>query len=194
MADLVTLEQYKLYLTRQYDTSGKKNEQDIYYSNILLPGASKAIRAYFDNDFQSISRTETFSIEQCTKKIFPTYKPISSITSLTISDSLIASTDYELLQDQSAVVLTSDTNILGVVGELQYFPVGYNNIVLVYVGGYELTRGDQYSLCKLIAKIDEVDSKTFSNVDAAEEVFFDQLSKDSTFLNMLDAQFRNYRI
>jgi len=194
MADLVTLEQYKLYLSRSFHNASKENENDIYLSNILLPGASKAIRSYFDNDFQSISRTETFSIEQPTSKIFPQYKPIASITSLTISDTLIPSTSYSLLKEQSAVVLSSDTNISGLITSLNCFPRGYNNVVLVYVGGYELDRGDQYTLCKLIAKIDEADTKTFSNVDSAEETFFDALTSDSSFMQMLNAQFRNYRL
>lgn len=184
MDNLVSLEQYKLYLNKQYDDSAKKNEDDLYYSNLLLPSASSALRSYFDNDFQSIERTETISIECTTNKIFPKYKPIESVSSVSMDGVALLSTDYELLLDQNAIVLSGGGA----------FPRGFNNIVIVYTGGYALTRDDYGLLCKLIAQVDDNDSKAFSSADGAEDVFFSKLNENTVFMNMVKARFRNYNL
>lgn len=195
MADLITLEQYKLYLNKNYISKEVENEFDIYYTNILLPGCTKALQRYFDNDFQSTSRTETFSIEKSeTKKIYPRYKPISSITSVTIDDTTLSSDNYKLLSDQNAIVLSSSINLAGLVYESYYWPMGHNNVVVVYTGGYALERGDYYLLCKLIAKIDDNDVANFSSVEVAEERFFSELEQDSPFINFINQNFRNFNI
>lgn len=189
MADLVTLEEYKLFLNRNYVSKEKENEEDIYFSNILIPGCSKAFQDYFNNDFQSTSRTETFSIERPeTKKIFLQYKPVSSITSVTISDTTLDSDDYKLLSNEDAVILSSVLNISGQIIESYYWPLGYNNVVIVYTGGYTLERGDKLSICAFMKKVDAA----FKSTGEAEETIFRNLSDMEK--GLLFTNFKNYYV
>jgi len=196
MADIVSVEDYKLYLKKTYgnDQTAKDNEWDIYYSNILLPGLTKTLTLYFDNDFQSTTRTETFSIEGPTKKLFFRYKPVTSITSVTVSDTVLDSDSYELLEDQGAVVLSSQLNIAGEIIESYYWPCGWNNIVIVYEGGYTLERGDKFALCKLIAMVDNADTSGYDNADDAMNAFSSVLTQNSIMYDMLNTQFKNYYV
>lgn len=189
MADLITLEEYKLFLKKNYTESEEKNEQDVYYSNLLIPSMSLAFQKYFDNDFQSISRTETFSIRNSyTKYIFPRYKPISSITSVTIDDTLQDSDTYKLLADTNAIVLSSALDLAGLVYESYYWPLGHNNVVVVYVGGMAIERGHKYMICALMAKMDKI----FSTVAEGEQAIIKELEKPENA--MLETTFRNYTI
>jgi len=194
MADIISVEDYKLYLHRTYGNSrsDKDNEFDIYYSNILLPGLTKTLEYYFDNDFQSIERTQTHSVQEKTKKLFFDYKPVSSITSVVVSGTTLDADAYELLQDEDSIVLSSDINIGGQVFESYCWPKGYNHIVVTYTGGYALERGDKWSLCKLIAMVDNSDTRQYDNIDGAMDSFASVLTKDSVLYDMLNTQFKRY--
>jgi len=190
MADVVTLQEYKTYLNQNYFDSIRDNEKDIYYTNILLPGVSEALRAYFDNDFQSTTRSETLSVEERTRKLFLKYRPASDITSITVSGTTLSTDDYELL-DNYAVVLQNDLDIVSQIAESYYWPYGYNHIVINYTGGLALTRAHKWMLCKLIAKMDEADTKNYSNVDEAANAFTGAFNEESEFVTALNMAFRN---
>lgn len=189
MADLITLEEFKLFLNRNYAKKEVQNENDIYYSNILIPGCSKAFQKYFDNDFQSTSRSEVFSVEDAyTKKLFPRYKPISSISSVVIDSTTLSSDQYKLLANENAVVISGSVDIAGIVYEAYYWPSGFNHITISYTGGYELARGDKLALCAFMARIDKI----FQSLGEAEETIFRELAAPENAI--LETMFRNFTI
>ena len=190
MADLVDLETYKLY--QQRTAIGEfKNEKDLYYSQLLLPAASQAIRQFYNNDFESKARTETISLIEQTRFIIPRFRPIASVTSIKIEgDALDADEFYihknlfGLTASTSHLFLLSnrvDTHIL--------WPLGFDNIELNYVGGQALTQGDKWTICKLIAKLDDNDTQQFQGATEAVSAFEAGIAQDSLF----DRQMEQYR-
>ena len=194
MADLVTLETYKLYQQRT-QLGEMKNDKDLYYSQLLLPAASKAIRQMFNNDFQSIARTETLSLLERTRFVFPQNRPIASITSIKINGDTLETTAF-YIKDQGIGLTAStsqpfllenriDTHIL--------WPLGFDHIVLSYIGGQAIEQGDKWTICKLIAKLDDNDVQQFQSPEAATAAFEIDIAQNSLFQRQME-QYRRFRL
>jgi len=190
MADLVTLETYKLYQQRT-QLGEFKNEKDLYYSQLLLPAASQAIREFYNNDFESKARTETISLLEETRFVIPKFRPIASITSIKIDGDALNTTDFYIHKNLFGLTASIsqpfllsnrvNTNIL--------WPLGTDHVELKYVGGQALTQGDKWTICKLIAKLDDNDTQQFQGATEAVSAFEAGLAQASLF----DRQMEQYR-
>ncbi len=194
MADLVTLETYKLYQQRT-QLGEMKNDKDLYYSQLLLPAASKAIRQMFNNDFESTARTETLSLLERTRFVFPRNRPISSITSIKIDGDALDSTDF-YIKDQ-AIGLTASTTqpflLRNTIDTHILWPLGFNHVELNYVGGQAIEQGDKWTICKLIAKLDDNDVQQFQSPEAAVGAFEVDIANNSLFQRQME-QYRRWRL
>jgi len=186
MSDLITVEEYKLYLLKALKQIDESNERDLYYSNILLPGASAAFRGFYHNDFQSISRTEYFSVLEPTRKLFPRNVPVSSITSVTVNNEVIDSTSYKLVSADYSVMLYGSLTSLRVPVTPMQWPTGIEHIKIIYVGGQALDRGDKWAIANFIAQIDQSETQVFVSAAGIEEAFTNGLDLDSSFAKILN--------
>lgn len=177
MADLLTLEEYKLFVKKTLRKVDDENERDLYYSNILLPGASASIRAFFDNDFQSIARSEIFSVlEPSFTKLFPRYRPVSSLTSVIINGLTLASSTVKLISKEQAFVFDLTC----------FWPMGVEHITINYVGGFALTQGQRWAIAQLISRLDDEKVETYTTTSEVETAITTQIEADTMIRQMFN--------
>jgi len=193
MADLVSVEDYKLFLNKSLDRE-PDNENDIYYSNILLPGASFAVRQFYNNDFESKARIEKRSIFEQTEFIYLTHRPIASITTVTLDGSPLQPDAFRLISQSGALKLTARPIFFrGNDHQRAIWPFGDEHIQIDYIGGEALTRGHKWLFCKMIAKLDDEDKRGFKSAEDAEESVTQTLTDRDLFGKMFNT-FRRIKI
>lgn len=186
MADLLTVEEYKLFTKKNFKKAEEENERDIYYQQILLPGASQTIRNFFNNDFQSISRVETFSILDSTVlKLFPKHRPVSSITSVAIDAQTLDSDSVKLISIEQAFVLVQTLNIRPI-RETEFWPSGVEHIVITYVGGQALADNQKWMIANMIARLDDEKVESFATTGDVDTAITTQIETDSLFRSMMN--------
>ena len=184
MADLLTVEEYKLFLKQTFNQVEESNERDLYYSNILLPGASEAVRRLTNQDFQSIARTDIFTVKERTEFLTLEFRPVTVLTEVKINGDVRDLTDYYLKAD--AVGIKSDTNLIALTANTFengriYWPLSFADILIKYTGGAALSRSDKWLIAKLIAKMDEEDRRTFTGVDEANAAVESEFENNRLF-------------
>lgn len=171
MINLVTAEEYKLYLRQKFTDVEESNEKDIYYTNILIPGASKAIIQLLEQDFENKARIEAFTVIEEREFITISKRPLTSITKITINGEVQDVTSF--YQRDDSIGIDGGTTINGLIqtrtrnGKI-FWPLSYGKTVIEYVGGRTLERGDKWILCKAMAKLDQEDVRTFTGTDEAQ--------------------------
>lgn len=185
MINLVTLQEFKLYLQEKFTTSDELNEKDIYYTNILIPGASKALIQLLGQDFENKARSETFTILNDQEFITLANRPVSSLTTITINGDVQDITNYYL--DGNSVGIKGDATFSAALSQSNVrfgkvlWPKSYADTIITYVGGRELERADKWILCKAIAKLDMVDKKTFTTTDDAQGAIETEFESNKLF-------------
>jgi len=186
MADLLTVEEYKLFTKKNFKKGEEENERDIYYQQILLPGASQTIRSFFNNDFQSISRVETFStVNDNTLKLFPKHRPVASITSVTIDGQTLDTDAVKLISLEQSFVLVETLNIRPIV-ETEFWPRGVEHIVITYVGGQALADNLKWMIAQIIARIDDEKVESFSTTSEIDTAITTQIETDTMLRQMMN--------
>lgn len=188
MPDLLTVEEYKLYLKETFTQIDENNERDLYYSNILLPGASEAVRRLTNQDFQSIARTETFTVRERKQFITLGKRPVTVLTEVKINGDVQDLTNFYL--DGDAVGIKSDLNLIALTANnfengKTFWPLSFADTIIKYTGGVTLSRSDKFLIAKLIAKIDEKDKKTFSGTDEAQAAIESEFESNKIFRNIV---------
>ncbi len=128
------------------------------FINTLIAQASDAIRKYCGRKFERETITETLPGSGNTR-LWLTRTPISSITSVTVNDSTVATDEYTIEDAEAGLLLRHDDGsppapkVWALPGMLSWglsrAPIresGSNNITIVYVSGYLLPAEDNRDL------------------------------------------------
>lgn len=118
---------------------------DFTIPNTIIEGMINAVGDIFDNELNRTLESATFTMHldgTGTQSIFVPAYPIVSITSINIdsdrvfgSDTLVSSGDYVVYNSRGEITMVKSTYPV----RYNYFPIGKQNVKIVYVGGYSTT-------------------------------------------------------
>lgn len=137
MADLITLDEYKIF---EGISSTKEDEK----LEVLIPSVSALVKNYCANsiiDFFSSPRTEYFSLDYKTDSVQLTESPVNAITSVEIKEQI--GDEYTALTTSDYAIDSKTDSLIRIdANTRKSWPEGPNSVKVVYTAGYSETPTD----------------------------------------------------